>query len=68
MRELTIEIVNYGDFFTIWLRHNPTGVSTPYGRQWKKRSTAQKHASMIRKFHDERGISSEIVERGGRVR
>lgn len=57
---MRVEIFMYDNDYTIWL--NYMGSSMPYGRNWKKISTAEKHAGIIEKFYtEEKDIPVEIV-------
>ena len=61
---LTICITHFvGDdpFYGIWLEF--MGQYMSYCKQWKRASTAEKHANMIKDFHLRKGIPVEIVRR-----
>ena len=60
--KLTICITHFiGDdpFYAIWLEF--MGQYMSYCHQWKKASTAEKHANMIKDFHLQKGYDVEII-------
>ena len=60
---MEVEIVDYDDFCTLWLKHLPSGMTMPYGRSWKRISTAKKHANIIKEYYEKKGIPVAIVKR-----
>ena len=60
---MEVEIVDYDDFCTLWLKHLPSGMIMPYGKSWKRISTAEKHADMVKEYYEGEGVPVKIIRR-----
>ena len=58
--KVMVEIKDYADFYTIWIKDEKTGQYMPLGKQWRKSETAEKWAEKIKKEYESQGFKVSI--------